>query len=164
MKLAIMALLFLLTAAQPCPCQEKSCMVGIDLTSFTRSSACISASHSFGTHWSVSGEASISYKRFTREKSELEQEHDAEFSIPSTLPQDSHHARSSAIFSYWPTSAFNGAFIAVGVQSDLSVDIITEIGYMMPVWKGVSLSSSVRTTMIQGISSSIFRIGLHYRY
>lgn len=164
-----MALLFSLIASQPCPCQEKSCMVGVDLTSFLCKWACVDVSYGFYEHWSVTGEVSFSYRRLIREKSALEQEHDAEFTTTPSLPLDSHHVRSSALIRYWPRSTFRGPYIAIGAQADSHIDIITEAGYFIPIWNGISLSTAVRIPIIHSMNMDHFdacniRIGLHYRY
>ena len=160
-----MALLFSFMVIQPCPCQEKSCMVGVDLVSFIRRSACIDISYGFNEHWSATGEAAVSFGILIRKTSALEQEHDAEFTSTSSLPPDSHHVRSSAIISYWPRSTFLGPYISVGVQSDRYIDFITEAGYIIPVWKGISLSTAFRIPIIHNdFDTGNIRIGLHYRY
>lgn len=164
-----MALLFSFMVIQPCPCQEKSCMVGVDMVSFIRRSACIDISYGFNEHWSATGEASVSYESLIRKKSALEQEHDAEFTNMTSLPQHLHHVRSSAMIRYWPRSAFLGPYISVGLQSDSNIDFITEAGYSIPIWKGISLSTAVRIPIIQSMNQGHFdagniRIGLQYRY
>jgi hypothetical protein len=164
MKLAIMALLFSFIAAQPCPCQEKSCMVGVDFASSARGSACVSACYSFNRHWSSKGEVSITYGRLAHEKSPLEQEHDAEFGISTNTSGERGTISHCAIFTYWPYEAFSGPYISIGTQSYRGIDIITEAGYMIPIWRGISLSTSVRVPMSLGFYASSLRIGIYYRY
>ena len=164
-----MALLFSFIVVQPCPCQEKSCMVGVDLVSFTHGSACIDVSYGFNEHWSATGEASVSFERLMRKKSALEQEHDAEFTSTSSLPLTSHHIRSNAIISYWPSSVFRGPYISVGIQKDISTDIITEAGYIIPIWKGISLSTALRVPLIHAMNqedrnANNIRVSILYRY
>ena len=169
MKRAIMALVFSFIVIQPCPCQEKSCMVGVDLTSFIRGYTCINVSYGFHEHWSATGEAAIPYGRLIFRKSALEQEHDAEFTSTTSLPLDSHHVSSSAMISYWPTSVFHGPYISVGIQADNRTDMITEAGYIIPIWKGVCLSTAVRVPMMhtmnqEHLNASNIKISILYRY
>ena len=159
-----MALLFSFIAAQSCPCQEKSCMVGVDFTSSARGSACVSACYSFNRHWSSKGEVSIAYNRLAHEKSMLEQEHDAEFGISTTTSGKRGTISHSAMFTYWPIEAFCGPYISIGALSYCGMDIITEAGYMIPIWKGISISTSARIPMSLGFDASSLRIGIHYRY
>ena len=162
-----MALIFSFATIQPCPCQEKSCMVGVDFVSLTHGSACVNISHAFHEHWSVTGEASLSYNKLRRKKSTLEQEHDAEFTSSSS--SHTHHVHSSVMISYWLSDTFIGPYISVGVQSGSKTDIITETGYFMPIWKGLCLSTSVRAAISESAKEQFkgienIRLGLHYKF
>lgn len=164
-----MALVFSSLAAIPGLCQETSGMAGISLSSIIYGCLEGSASYAFGRHWSVSGEGAINCHDLMQEKSDMESEHDSEFKTTFTLPQSSWTSCSRIIFSYWPIEAFNGPHISIGIQSSLLTDIVMEAGYMICLWKGLHLSTTIRVTMIQGMNQENFntqnlRFGLHYKF
>ena len=166
-----MVLLFSYALAQPAQCQEKSFMAGLELTSFLRGSAEACIRYSFAKHWSVSGEASISYNGLTRRKSSIEQEHDGEFTSPVPLSKDPDMHCERILFSCWPTESFKGFSLSAGVQSGSStgMDIITEAAYTVEIWKGLSLSTGIRIPVLAGIrngkiSAENIRAGINYRF
>lgn len=141
-----MALLFLCALAYPCRGQDKYCTVGIGLTSFLNGCVDISTSYSYAKHWSVMGEASISYKGLARRKSSIELEHDEEFASTPTPDKspDTHCER--FLFSYWPSQAFQGFSLSAGLQSGSSsgIDILSEVGYTFTIWNRVYLNTGIR--------------------
>ena len=163
-----MALLFSLVVVKPCPCQEKSRMVGVDLNTSIRGSVCINAGYGFGEHWSASGDVSISYDSLVYRKNKREQEHDAQFSDRESSSSDSRQIVTAAMVSYWPKTVFSGPYLSIGAQSRMSAGIITEAGYVVPVWKGINLSMAIRLSTTRGMHQSHdvgnIRIGIHYRY
>ena len=168
MKRAIMALLFSYIATQACQSQDRSCMAGLDLTSFLHGSTQAEVSYSFDRHWSLTGMAYIPYKKLAKGKTELETEHEGEFSSAG-IPVKSHYQNSTIMLDYWPKDAFNGPFISVGIQAGISTDIITEAGYTLPIWKDICLSISLHVPIIQsmkedGIDSRNIKIGINYRF
>lgn len=172
MKRTIMAFVLASALIHPAVCQEKSGLLGIELTSLLRGAAGISVSHSFSRHWSVSGEASVSYIRSLPGKSTIEKEHDEEFlSSGFCLPEDPDMQRIMATFTYWPDTAFDGFYLSAGIQSGSrsGTDIITEAGYMLTIWKGLSLSAGLRIPLSEGILGNRFspkyiRAGIHYKF
>ena len=172
MKRTIMAFALSSVLLHTAVCQEKTGMLGIELTSLLRSTAGISVSHNFSRHWSVTGEASVSYMSAIREKSTLEKEHDEEFvSSSSGLPAASDRQRIMAAFTYWPDSAYDGFYLSAGIQSGncSGTDIITEAGYMLTIWKGLSFSAGLRIPLAESIRENRFspkyvRAGIHYKF
>lgn len=164
-----MALLFSYMALQACWSQDRTCMAGIELTSFLRGSIHAGVSCSFDRHWSLGGEASFTYKRFTGGKSELELEHDGEFSSGNDIPAEDYLQSGTLMLSYWPDSAFNGLHMSVGIRTDEITDIVTEAGYALTLWKAICLSISLRVPVIRSIreehiGADIIKIGINYRF
>ena len=157
-----MALVFSFIAAQPCPCQEKTGMVGVELMSFLYRQAELGVSYSFGQHWTITGEASISYEAMLREKSEIESAHDNEFTSSNTIQESGNFAAMCASFSYWPKSAFSGPYISMGVHTGKSLDAILDAGYMINIWKGICISTAIRLIVIH--KTQTLRIGIHYKF
>lgn len=171
MKRTLMAFLFSYALAQPCPCQEKSCMVGVGLTSFTRGCAEIIFSYGFGSHWSVTAETSISYKGLTREVSPVELEHTGEFTAGTAVLMDPDLHCERIIFNWWPTKTLHGFSLSAGIQngSSTGLDIITEAGYTFQIWKGLCISTGVRFPLLidmpeDGIHSHNIKVGINYRF
>lgn len=172
MKRTIMAFALSSVLLHTAVCQDKTSMLGIELTSLLRGVAGISVSHSFSRHWSVTGEASFSYIRVLPEKSTIEQEHDEEFlSSGFYLPEDPDTQRIMAAFTYWPDSAYDGFYLSAGIQSGScsGMDIITEAGYMLTIWKGFSFSAGLRIPLAESIRENRFspkyvRAGIHYKF
>lgn len=164
-----MALVFSYIASQACLSQERSCMAGIELTSFLRGSVHAGISYSFDRHWSLGGEACVTYKRLAKGKSELEQEHDGEFSSACGISADPFLQSGSIVLSYWPEMAFKGLHLSVGVRSDEVTDIITEAGYTLSLWKDICLSIGFHVPIIQSISegsidAKSITLGINYRF
>lgn len=164
-----MALVFSYIASQACLSQERSCMAGIELTSFLRGSVHAGISYSFDRHWSLGGEACVTYKRLAKGKSELEKEHNGEFNNASSISAEPIPQSGILMLSYWPIMAFNGPHLSVGIRTDKATDIITEAGYNLSLWKDICLSISVRIPIIQSISNESIdarniKIGINYRF
>ncbi len=164
-----MALVFSYIASVACLSQERSCMAGLDLTAFLRSSVQAGVSYSFDRHWSLGGEACVTYKRLAKGKSELEQEHDGEFGTVSGISAEPFLQSGAIVLSYWPDTAFKGLHLSVGIRSDEATDIITEAGYTLPLWKDICLSIGLRVPLIQSISdgsidAKSITLGINYRF
>jgi hypothetical protein len=164
-----MALVFSYIASQACLSQERSCMAGLDLTAFLRSSVQAEVSYSFNRHWSLGGEACVTYKRLAKGKSELEQEHDREFDSASSISAEPFLQSGAIVLSYWPDMAFKGLHLSVGVRADEVTDIITEAGYTLSLWKDICLSIGLRVPIIQSISegsidAKAVTLGINYRF
>ena len=164
-----MALFFAFFIVQPCPCQERSGMVGVDFTSITHGYAEVQASFSFCRHWSVTGEAIIPYNKLTRTRSTLEMEHEAEFSNEPQAQDRRRVAVTRVLMGYWPLHAFSGPHLSIGLSSAEATDIIIEAGYMIPVWKGIRLSASISTYLLSPhaegyAASSSIKVGVHYKF
>ena len=169
MKRAIMALLFSYIASLACLSQERPCMARLDLTAFLRSSVQAGISYSFDQHWSLSGEACVTYKRLTKGKSELEKEHNGEFNTAYIISAEPFLQSGSVVLSYWPDVAFNGPHLSVGIRTDEATDIITEAGYTLSIWKDICLSIGLRVPIIQSISegsidAKSITLGINYRF
>lgn len=165
-----MVILFSYALAQPCLCQENTCMVGVGLTSFLQNHVGMNISYSFGRHFSVKGEFDISYKRLLHAKTDLEKEHSEEFatSVPEFETEEVHAERIT--FNYWPSMAFCGFSLSAGVQTGPnSFDILTGAGYMFQLWDRINISTSINIPLINSIkewsfSSRNLKIGIHYKF
>ena len=169
MNRTIMALFFAFFITQPCPCQERSGMVGADFSSVTHGCAELEVSFSFAGHWSVTGEAVIPYNKFTRSRSTLEMEHEAEFTDMSQTQDGRCVSGARVLMSYWPLNAFSGPNLSIGLSSLGTTDVIIEAGYMIPVWKGIRLSASISTYLLSPhaegyAASSSIKVGVHYKF
>ena len=163
-----MALFLSYIASQACLGQDQSCMAGMDLTSFLHSAVQGGISYSFDSHWSLTGQAYIPYKKLTKGKSKLEVEHEGEFSSIAA-PMSSQHKNSTLMLDYWPNEAFNGPRISVGIQAGNSTDVVTDVGYTLPLWKDICLSISLNVPIIQSIKeerigADNIKIGINYRF
>lgn len=166
-----MAILLSHVLTLPCLCQEKTCTIGIELTSFLRSSVKLSISHNFSRHWSVCGEISLSYMMISCGRSTLETEHYGEFSSPTPLPPDPDHHSSTVNFSYWPDEGYSGFCFSAGVRKgDRSgTDIIAGTGYMIPIGRGLNVYAGLEIPLLQGIRGDRFspqhiKACLYYRF
>lgn len=144
-------------------------MAGIGLTSFLRGAVQVGVSYSFESHWSLGGEACVTYKRLTSGKNALEQEHDGEFSSAAGLQAEPYLQSGTLMLSYWPSSAFDGLNISVGIHTDEITDVITQAGYNLSLWKEICLSISVRVPIIRSIQEGRFdsrniSLGINYRF
>ena len=166
-----MALLFSYALAQPCQSQEKSCMTGIGLTSFLQNSVEVSVCYGFEKHWSVTGEAAISYEGFMRKESSTELDHKGEFFSDSSIPrtEDRHYER--ILFSFWPAGVLNGIHFSAGVQSGSSsgFDIITAAGYSFEIWRSLQMTASLQIPILDGIrqrhiSARNIKVGIQYKF
>lgn len=164
-----MALVSSYIIVHPAPCQEKAGMVGVNTTSFIVGAVDVMASSAFSNHWSITGEASVTYKGFLKGKSNLEQEHDGEFSTPINLPESDDLISTRLLVSYWPIQTFRGPCIGIGILSGSIPDAILEGGYMFSVWKGLCISTTLRIPLIQSLTKEHFdsqniRMGIHYKF
>ena len=168
MKRTIMALFFAFFIIHPCPCQERSGMVGVAFTSVTHGYVEVQAGFSFHKHWSVTGEAIIPYNKFTRRRSMLEMEHKAEFTDSPQSPARHSAAGARVLMNFWPLDAFSGPHLSIGLSSIKTTDIIIKAGYMIPVWKGIRLSASISTYLLRlaatDDASGIIQAGLQYKF
>ena len=169
MKRAIMALFLSYMALQACWSQDRACMAGIELTSFLRGAVRVGISYSFDRHWSLGGEVCVTYKRLTEGKSELEKEHDGEFSSGYEVQAESYLQSGALMLSYWPASAFNGLHMSVGIRSDEITDVVTEAGYALTLWKDICISISlcvpvIRSIKEERIGADNIKIGINYRF
>jgi hypothetical protein len=146
-------------------------MVGMGLTDFLNRAVSIDVSYGFGNHWSLTAEATISYKGLSRIKSTVESEHIEEFvkSSPQTSKHDLH--RKSFIFSYWPSETFKGFSISAGIQSGSQneIDIITGTSYTFNIWKGLGVSTGISIPLLEGIRNKVLdaqhiKVGINYRF
>ncbi len=153
-----MALLFAYMTLMPGQSQHKRCMVGVETTALLHGAAEINVSYRINGHWSATGGFSIPYRNYLNERSILETEHDGEFASGYSIPQaeDIHCER--MMFSYWAKETFLGPYISLGIQtgSHSGTDIINEAGFSCPVWKGLSITTALRTPLIQSMTSGTF--------
>lgn len=164
-----MALIFYSTAAYSCPCQDRTCMAGLELTSFIHNGIEISACFGINDHWSVTGEAIIAYNALSRRKSRAEKEHDAQFHPDQVLTAEPSETCTSALVSYWTSQIFKGPQISLGIKSCSTVEIITEAGYMIPIWNDISISTAIRIPLFESMKNRLINTGcikicLHYKF
>lgn len=168
MKRRIMVFLFSLITGLHCLSQERHSIIGLDLTSFLRGSAATSIGYGFSPHWSVEGEVSFTYKRVVQTKNPVQEEHKSEFAGTS-LPTAPVLQSSRIMLSYWTRELMRGPFVSLGLQSGSGTDIISEVGYMISLWKGMCLSIGIRIPVIRSIleeksGAQNLRIGIHYKF
>lgn len=163
-----MVFLFSLITGLHCLSQERHSIIGLDLTSFLSGSATTSIGYGFSPHWSVAGEVSFTYKRVVQMKSPVQEEHESEFA-ETALPTDPVLQSSRIMLSYWTGEYMRGFHISLGLQSGSGADIISEVGYMISLWKGMCLSIGIRIPVIRSIleeksGAQNLRIGIHYKF
>ncbi len=166
-----MALLFLYALVQPCLSQEKSCMVGIGLASLLHNYVEVSVCYGFEKHWSVTGEAAISYEGFMHKESSTELEHKEEFCSDPSLPRAADRHCERILFSFWPAGSLNGIHFSAGVQSGSGsgIDMLTAVGYTFEIWKSLRMTGSIQIPILDGIrqrhiSARNIKVGIQYKF
>lgn len=166
-----MALLFSYAALDPCAGQSGPCISGIGLTALLRNTADINIGYGFHQHWSVTCEASLSFRGSEDEMTRLEDEHHEELGFVNNITHSGpYHHRASVFFSYWPKQAHDGFYLSLGMQSGTSCNItgIAQLGYMLTLWKGLGLSTSVRVPFTEKVTDFFttdnLNIGIHYKF
>ena len=124
--------------------QERRCWLGINLYGLVKGSAVIHSGYAFSDHWSVSSDMSLGYSRFEKEKSDIEAEHDSEFTDNThELSKPPDLIAEHISFRYWIQQAMKGLFLATGIRygSGTGLDYTLGIGYEIPVWKGLHMTA-----------------------
>ena len=152
MKVLIMLLLSLCAGTKAC-CQpsERASKAGVSITHAIFSHTLdIEVGYAFSKHWSAEG---CAWKVFPL-KDRLSQEeklHDNLLGKTAWSPviPDGDGLRMEVC--YWPSEAFSGPFISTGCTYEElgKADGCIGIGYMMKVWKGITLSFSLRTGILE---------------
>ena len=165
-----MALFSLHATILPCTCQSRRCMAGIDMTSLLNRHIDIQINYNFSRHWSASGETAFSFEGHSMDTSNREQEHKEEFSTANHTYDYPSPDQASMLFHYWPKEVFKGISIAFGVQATYkSIHPLAQVGYTFHIWKGISLSSSLRAIFDGSSKDTVtstdnIRIGINYAF
>ena len=171
MKRILMALFSLYAAVQPCICQSKTCMAGLDITSLLQKCVTVQTHYCFARHWSLTGEASIPFGNLIKPTSQLEIEHQNGFNDATTDAASSRSHLKRLLFGYWPDEAFHGICLSLGVQTSNFKDIgcLARLGYVFNVWKSLHISTSLEVPVASGFKDSLryrenLRIGISYKF
>lgn len=124
--------------------QERRCSFGINLYGLVKGSACIHSGYAFSDHWSVSSDMSLGYSRFEKEKSDIEAEHDGEFTAGTPeLSKPPDLITEHISFRYWIQQTMKGLFLSTGIRygSWTGVDYTLGIGYEISIWKGLHITA-----------------------
>lgn len=171
MKRILMALLFSYATLDPCFGQTGRSITGIDLTALLRNTAEIYIGYGFHQHWSVTCDASISIRESEDDMTQLEDEHHEELGIfKNTSHSGPDHHSASMFFSYWPKQVHDGFYLSLGIRSGTSRHItgIAQLGYMLTLWKGLGISTSVRVPFTEKVTDFFttdnLNIGIQYKF
>lgn len=169
-----MVLAMILCASGLCHGEEREkarrWTVGADISEILYNRLSISFGRRISEKWSVDVTAGIDMKVFERNKSKEEEEHTSEFNQSSNITRIDYGSHKECVkFSYWPRSTFNGCCISMGIQhcETFGVDAIIAVGYVMPVWNGISISilyeTGIKSSFLNGLpGSEALRIGVAY--
>lgn len=152
MKAIIMLLLSLYAGVEAC-CQplKGAAKTGVSITSATfRHTLDIEAGYAFSKHWSAEG--SVWKILPLRDRlSHEEKVHDSLLGKTAWTPTASGGDGLRLEVCYWPSEAFCGPFISTGCTYEElgKADGSIGIGYMMKVWKGISLSLSFKSGLME---------------
>lgn len=140
-------ILFLLLAAVTASAQQNTVkmksMIGTDIASAVKSGRLkIFYSHQICSRWSAGGWAA--FRPDIGRADAEEDEHRSEFSDSTMddIPEDIRWKKVGLDFRFWPSEAYDGAFISTGaaVDEEGNGDISLGIGYNMKIWKGMTVN------------------------
>ena len=148
-----------LTQAQP--------SIGLNLSSLLYKEMNIAIEYKISEHWSISASEGLSLKALKRQTTNEEVEHDSNFHH-NTLPSERAYThRGTASLRYWAKKVYSGAFVSVGgeYRSDCGLDANFGIGYMLPIWKGLSGTilydtGIIRSNISEKLSIEDLKIGI----
>lgn len=114
--------------------------IGLDLSSLLYKEMNIAIEYKISEHWSTSASGGINLKVLKRHITDEEAEHDSNFhhnALPSERP---YTHRTKANIRYWTKRVYSGAFLSLGGEwrSDSGLDANIGLGYVFPIWKGLS--------------------------
>ena len=147
-----MLLLSLCTGAEAyCQPLKRAAKTGLSITSATfRHTLDIEVGYAFSKHWSAEGCAWKIFP-FKDRQSQEEKIHDSLLDRTAWSPVVSGGDGIRLDICYWPSEAFSGPFISAGCTYEElgKADGSIGIGYMMKVWKGITLSFSLKTGILE---------------
>lgn len=171
MKRILMALFPLYAASAPGICQSKTRMAGLEMTDLMGRHATVQISYKFSSHWSLSGEASISFADIANPILKIEEEHKMEFATSTKVDSNPSINCERVFFSYWPSEAYRGVNISLGIQTInlKGIRCITRFGYMFHIWNNIYINSSIliplNPTMENNIiSNENLQVSISYRF
>ncbi len=135
---------------------EGHAKVGISLIEATaKNTLCFNIGYAFSKHWSAEG---CAWKCFPVKDRQTEEEklHNSllDKTEKTAMEQNTDGFRAEAC--YWPSEAFHGLFFSIGYEYDEQGDSdgCMRIGYMMNVWKGITMSMSMKTGVMKLIAGT----------
>ena len=157
----IFALCAMLTRAQT--------SISLDLSSLLYKEMNIAIEYKISEHWSTSASGGLNLKALKRPITDEEAEHDSNFPL-NTLPSErSYTHRTNANVRYWADRVYSGLFLSLGgeYRSNSGVDANIGIGYMFPIWKGLSGTviydtGVIRSSVSERLSLEDLKIGVHW--
>jgi len=146
MKKIMMTSIAVFLLGSGCLAQDKA-SVGMDIMPLINTGSInISGGYGFSRKWSASFSAGIALETAGRTRNKEYEEHLAELDI---LPHDRqrHDGSFSISLEYWPDGTYEGFFMGAGCRYAVGSppECIIDIGYSMPVWKGLSSMLSYGT-------------------
>ena len=165
--------LLILLAGISCNCRNiPKNMAGLEIGTAIRNRCMkISFCHGLTERWSVGGTVSFNIRRLGPGKTDEMKDHENEFigteEITMTVEQISDSE--SVVMQFWPMALFEGMFIMAGGRhtQEYGLDCVLGIGYLLPVWKGLSATVSLETGLIRKSETSIgecIALGISYKF
>ena len=141
--------------------------IGLNLSSFLYKEMNIAIEHKISEHWSASASGGINLKVLKRHITDEEAEHDSNFPHNALPSERSYTHRTNAKIHYWTKKVYSGAFVSIGGEwrSDSGLDANIGLGYMFPIWNGLSGvvlydTGIIRSSLSGKLSPDDFKIGI----
>ena len=141
--------------------------IGLDLSSFLYKEMNIAIEHKISEHWSASASGGINLKVLKRHITDEEAEHDSNFPHNALPSERSYTHRTNAKIHYWTKRVYSGAFLSIGGEwrSDSGLDANIGLGYMLPIWNGLSGvvlydTGIIRSSLSGKLSPDDLKIGI----
>lgn len=122
--------------------------------------------YGFHSKWSVNGSIGIDLGYIKRHKSKEETDHEkmSEDHIQSTQDTGKLYKDVSVHFRYWTGGTYRGLYFSLGgiLPGSMHPDCALELGYMISLYKGLSLELALQTTVFK--RDNKIRTGLYYTF
>lgn len=165
--------LLILLAGISCNCRNiPKNMAGLEIGTAIRNRCMkISFCHGLTERWSVGGTVSFNIRRLGPGKTDEMKDHENEFIGAEGITMTKEHISDSesVVMQFWPMALFEGMFIMAGGRhtQEYGLDCVLGIGYLLPVWKGLSATVSLETGLIRKSETSIgecIALGISYKF
>lgn len=129
--------------------------------------------HGIAERWSIGAAVCMDMDYLKVERSDELTEHANQFDVPADDDgMSTHHIFSETVMmQFWTRKMLEGMFLMMGGRHihDEGMDCTIGIGYVLPVWKGLSAILSLENDLIRSIGNKTFKdsraeVGLSYKF